>query len=88
MGKIIFIDVDGTLVDYETNLPDSAVEAIRKARKNGHNAKELLTGYMGENWNFIWRATMDCLPVRTLNKEQIRPQRNMQSEREMYSQKR
>ena len=32
MGKIIFIDVDGTLVDYEGNLPDSAVKAIRKAR--------------------------------------------------------
>lgn len=36
MGKIIFIDVDGTLVDYENNLPDSAIEAIRTARKNGH----------------------------------------------------
>lgn len=36
MGKILFIDVDGTLVDYETNLPASAVEAIRRARKAGH----------------------------------------------------
>jgi Predicted hydrolases of the HAD superfamily len=36
MGKILFIDVDGTLVDYETNLPESAVEAIRRARQNGH----------------------------------------------------
>lgn len=35
-GKIIFIDVDGTLVDYENHLPDSAVIAIRKARENGH----------------------------------------------------
>ena len=25
MGKIIFIDVDGTLVDYSNNLPESAV---------------------------------------------------------------
>lgn len=34
--KIIFLDVDGTLVDYETNLPKSAVKSIRKARNNGH----------------------------------------------------
>ena len=36
MEKVVFIDVDGTLVDYENHLPESAVEAIRKARKNGH----------------------------------------------------
>ena len=30
MRKILFIDVDGTLVDYENKLPDSAVTAIRK----------------------------------------------------------
>lgn len=33
MSKIILIDVDGTLVDYENNLPQSAVDAIKKARK-------------------------------------------------------
>jgi hydroxymethylpyrimidine pyrophosphatase-like HAD family hydrolase len=31
MGKILFIDVDGTLVDYQTNLPESAITAIRNA---------------------------------------------------------
>ena len=36
MSKVLFIDVDGTLVDYEGNLPPSAVEAIRKARAAGH----------------------------------------------------
>ncbi|WP_019786776.1 HAD hydrolase family protein, partial [Streptococcus sobrinus] len=30
-SKVIFLDVDGTLVDYENHLPESAVEAIRKA---------------------------------------------------------
>ncbi|AWN20875.1 Cof-type HAD-IIB family hydrolase [Streptococcus sobrinus] len=35
-SKVIFLDVDGTLVDYENHLPESAVEAIRKARANGH----------------------------------------------------
>lgn len=36
MKKIVFIDVDGTLVDYENNIPASAIEAVRKARENGH----------------------------------------------------
>lgn len=34
--KIIFLDIDGTLVDYEGKVPESAVEAIKKARGNGH----------------------------------------------------
>lgn len=36
MSKIIFLDVDGTLIDYDTNLPASAAQAIAEARKNGH----------------------------------------------------
>ena len=34
--KIIFLDVDGTLVDYEGRLPSSAARAVRDARANGH----------------------------------------------------
>ncbi|AXQ78653.1 HAD family hydrolase [Streptococcus chenjunshii] len=34
--KIIFLDVDGTLVDYHNRIPESAVTAIRKAREKGH----------------------------------------------------
>ncbi|MDO4634060.1 MAG: HAD family hydrolase [Eubacteriales bacterium] len=36
MKKIIFLDIDGTLVDYEGKLPDSAREAVQAAQKNGH----------------------------------------------------
>ncbi|MDO4197699.1 MAG: HAD family hydrolase [Erysipelotrichaceae bacterium] len=36
MKKIIFLDVDGTLIDYKRHLPSSAADAINKARKNGH----------------------------------------------------
>lgn len=36
MRKIIFIDVDGTLTNYENQIPKSAIDAIRKARANGH----------------------------------------------------
>lgn len=34
--KIIFLDVDGTLVDYDNRIPESAIQAIRQARGNGH----------------------------------------------------
>lgn len=36
MTKIIFLDVDGTLVDYSNRLPESAVRAVRLARQAGH----------------------------------------------------
>ena len=35
-NKYIFIDIDGTLLDPVTGVPDSAVAAIRSARSNGH----------------------------------------------------
>lgn len=36
MSKIIFLDVDGTLVDYHNRVPESAVKAIQQARQNGY----------------------------------------------------
>ena len=48
MSKIIFIDVDGTLVDYDNVLPPSAVEAIRKARANGHKIFIRMTCLSGD----------------------------------------
>lgn len=34
--KYIFLDVDGTLVNFRGEVPDSAVYAIKKAQANGH----------------------------------------------------
>lgn len=34
--KAIFIDIDGTLIDHKGQIPDSAAQAIKEARKNGH----------------------------------------------------
>ena len=34
--KIVFLDVDGTLTNYENMVPESAKVAIRQARANGH----------------------------------------------------
>ena len=54
MGKIIFLDVDGTLVDYEGNLPASAVKAIRQARAKGHRVYLCTGRSKAENSQEIW----------------------------------
>ena len=36
MGKIVFLDVDGTLIDYHANCPESAKVAVEEARQNGN----------------------------------------------------
>ena len=38
MGKIVFFDIDGTIWDWDTNVPDSTISAIRQLRENGHKA--------------------------------------------------
>lgn len=61
MGKIIFLDVDGTLVSYENQLPDSAVTAIQQARGNGHRVY-ICTGRRSRPWRIMlrlrWKRTV------------------------------
>lgn len=57
--KIIFIDVDGTLVDYENNLPNSAVEAIHQARSNGHKVYICTGRSKAEVYPEIWAIGLD-----------------------------
>ncbi len=45
--KIIFLDVDGTLVDFDGTMPASAREALFAAQKNGHKLV-LCTGRFAE----------------------------------------
>ena len=59
MSKIIFIDVDGTLVDYDNVLPASAVEAIRKARANGHKVYISTGRSRAEVYQEIWDIGLD-----------------------------
>ncbi len=35
-AKYVFLDVDGTLVNFQSKIPDSAIEALTTAQKNGH----------------------------------------------------
>lgn len=59
MGKILFIDVDGTLVDYENNLPASAVTAIRAARAAGHRVYVCTGRSKAEMPQWIWDIGLD-----------------------------
>lgn len=59
MNNIIFIDIDGTLVDYEGNLPASAINAIRSAKKNGHLIYLCSGRSKAEIYNYIWDIGID-----------------------------
>ena len=59
MGKVIFLDVDGTLVDYENRLPESAVRAIRAARENGHRVYICTGRSKAEVYQELWDIGLD-----------------------------
>lgn len=59
MSKIIFIDVDGTLLDYENKLPQSAVTAIQQARANGHKVYICTGRSKAEVYDYIWDIGRD-----------------------------
>lgn len=57
--KILFLDVDGTITDYENNVPQSAKEAIRLARANGHRVYMCTGRSKAENPPEIWDIGFD-----------------------------
>ena len=59
MSKIILLDVDGTLVDYENRLPDSAVTAIRQARSRGHRVYICTGRSRAEVYPNLWEIGLD-----------------------------
>lgn len=59
MSKVIFLDVDGTLVDYKNNLPESAVKAIRRARENGHRVYICTGRSKAEVYQELWDIGLD-----------------------------
>lgn len=59
MGKIVFLDVDGTLVDYEGRIPVSAAEAVKRARKNGHQVYLCTGRSKAEVYQEIWDIGLD-----------------------------
>ena len=69
MGKIIFLDVDGTLVDYENRLPSSAVKAIRQARSNGHRVYICTGRSRAEVYPELWDIGLDGMKAETALKK-------------------
>lgn len=59
MSRILFIDVDGTLVDYHNRLPDSAVAAIRAARSAGHRVYLCTGRSKAEMPEMLWDIGID-----------------------------
>lgn len=59
MSKIIFLDVDGTLVDYENRLPASAVTAVRTARARGHRVYLCTGRSRAEVYPNLWDLGLD-----------------------------
>ena len=59
MSKIIFLDVDGTLVDYDCVIPESAVTAIRRARANGHRVYICTGRSKAEVYPELWDIGLD-----------------------------
>ena len=59
MSHIIFLDVDGTVVDYSNRLPASAVEAIRRARREGHLVYLTTGRSKAEMYQELWDISID-----------------------------
>ena len=86
-SKIVFLDVDGTLVSYENELPDSAVTAVQEAQKNGHKIYTVtgrskaemydyildigFDGYIGGNGSYV-ESDDEVLLHRTLSETETR----------------
>jgi len=59
MSKVIFLDIDGTLVDYENRLPSSAARAVRQARANGHRVYVCTWRSKAEVYPWLWDIGLD-----------------------------
>ena len=56
---IIFTDIDGTLYDFDLKMPDSAKEAIRKLKENGHHVYMVTGRSKAENSRELWDLDFD-----------------------------
>ena len=64
--KVVFLDVDGTMVNDRGEIPESTKEAVRRAKANGHKKfiTHILMRSTGRAFTIIWRATDSCFAIR------------------------
>lgn len=58
---VVFLDIDGTLVGYQLRVPASAVEAVRAARRNGHQVYLTTGRSRAEVYPELWEIGFDGL---------------------------
>ncbi|MDE6888416.1 MAG: HAD hydrolase family protein, partial [Eubacterium sp.] len=61
MGKVIFFDVDGTLVSFGGQMSESAKEALRKARSNGHQLVICSGRSRGQIYPWLLEVCLDLI---------------------------
>lgn len=59
MSRIIFLDIDGTIADYENRIPESAIFAMKKARENGHKVYMCTGRSQAEIPEKLWKIGFD-----------------------------
>ena len=59
MQKILFLDVDGTLVNYKGQVPESAAQAVRRARMRGHRIYICTGRSKAEIYPQLWEIGFD-----------------------------
>ena len=57
----ILLDIDGTVVNYDLQIPPSAREAISEARANGHEIYLCTGRAKAEIYDFLWELGIDGL---------------------------
>ncbi len=60
-ASVLLLDVDGTLLDYQTRLPDSARAAVQEARRRGHRVYLCTGRSRAEIYPSLWEIGLDGL---------------------------
>ncbi len=60
-SRVLLLDIDGTLVNYRTELPASAVDAVRAARARGHRVYLCTGRSRAEIYDQLWDLGVDGL---------------------------
>ena len=60
-ASVLLLDVDGTLLDYQTRLPESARAAVQEARRRGHRVYLCTGRSRAEIYPSLWEIGLDGL---------------------------
>lgn len=60
-SSVLLLDIDGTLVNYQLQLPEGAAQAVRAARANGHRVYLCTGRSRAEIYPNLWQLGVDGL---------------------------